>query len=603
MAILVSKRRLREIVSLSRQAYGEYKTQILALTGLGFVAGILEGVGITAVIPLFSFIIGGQGATGDWLSGQIRNFFELIHLNFSVKYLLIFIAALFLLKIPVMVWISHMRAKITTDYEDRTKNRIFAATVNASWQFLLRQKSGHLETILLVDAAQAASMLAEISTALMILSGFLIYFFVAVNVSLAVTLLTLGLGGAILVFSKPLFQRVRQTAMVRANLSKELAHHVSENIYGIKSLKASQGLPGVMRKSAAIFSAIKKQEIRLVLFKSISRAMMQPVAVIFILGLFAYSYKMGNVNVAMIGVVVFLIDRIFLYFQQLQGAIHTVNNAVPHLRSIVEYEQEALDNPEEAKQGSDSFAFRETLEFRGVSFGYSADRTVLQGVSFAVRKGETLGIIGPSGTGKTTIVDLILRLLQPQDGEILLDGKNISEIKLAEWRKNIGYVSQDMFLMNDTIASNIRFYDDSVSLADVADAARMADIYDFIDECPDKFDTVIGDRGLMLSAGQRQRIVIARVLARKPQILILDEATSALDAESESRIQKVIHNLRGKMTVVAIAHRLSTVMDSDRLVVLEDGRVAEEGDPRALLKDKDSYFFKVYNLREAEQIS
>jgi ABC-type multidrug transport system fused ATPase/permease subunit len=215
-----------------------------------------------------------------------------------------------------------------------------------------------------------------------------------------------------------------------------------------------------------------------------------------------------------------------------------------------------------------------------------------------VQKGEMIGIIGPSGAGKTTLVDILLRLLKPQNGIILADDVDIDSIDLDSWHKNVGYVSQDIFLLNDTIEANIKFYSNSVSQNDVIAASKMANIYDFIQELPNKFDTPTGERGVKLSGGQKQRIALARTLARKPSILILDEATSALDNESEKRIQEVIENLKGKMTVLVIAHRLGTVMNCDNLLVLDKGKIIEEGKPQELLKDKESYFFKMYNIRK-----
>ena len=209
-----------------------------------------------------------------------------------------------------------------------------------------------------------------------------------------------------------------------------------------------------------------------------------------------------------------------------------------------------------------------------------------------------VGLIGSSGAGKTTVADLLLRLFRPNSGKILLDGKDIEEINIKSWRKKIGYVSQDVFLLNDTIKNNIKFFDKSVSSEDIANAVEAASARDFIQKLPDGLNTIVGERGIKLSAGQRQRIALARVLARNPEILILDEATSALDNKSELLVQGAIENLKGKVTVLAIAHRLSTVMNSDRLLVLEKGRILEEGAPRQLLKDKDSHFYKMYNIRE-----
>ena len=259
------------------------------------------------------------------------------------------------------------------------------------------------------------------------------------------------------------------------------------------------------------------------------------------------------------------------------------------------YEDDALLNTE-TDEGKSPFNFEKTLQFKDVKFSYDGGKEVLRGLNFSVTRGESIGLVGPSGVGKTTVVDLVLRLFKPTEGEILVDSKNISEIKLSDWRNHIGYISQDIFLLNDTISNNIRFYDRGLSESAIAEAAKLAEISDFVKAQPKGMDTMVGERGTMLSVGQRQRIAIARVLARDPKILILDEATSALDNETEKEIQKVIEKLKGRVTTIMIAHRLSTVMQADKLLVLDDGKVKEEGSPEDLLKDDSSYFAKLYRV-------
>ena len=237
--------------------------------------------------------------------------------------------------------------------------------------------------------------------------------------------------------------------------------------------------------------------------------------------------------------------------------------------------------------------FNHKFELQHVAFAYGSSQLVLEDVNFAVSEGEMVGLVGASGVGKTTIVDLLLRLLKPQKGDLLLDGQSVEEISLKEWRINIGYVSQDIFLINDTILNNIKFYKDSLDMEDVVEAAQMANIYDFIKNLPQQFETIVGERGVRLSGGEKQRLV----LVRKPKILILDEATSALDNESEMLIQKSIEALRGKVTIIAIAHRLSTILDFDKVLVLDSGKIIEQGTPRELLKDVNSKFYKIYNLK------
>ena len=340
----------------------------------------------------------------------------------------------------------------------------------------------------------------------------------------------------------------------------------------------------------------KKFKIKIFLLKNITGSFLQPISLIFICAVFAFSFKMPGFQFAAMLAIIYLIQRIFQYIQQLQLNLHTMNESVPYLKNVLNYEEGAIINREK-NYGQFDFYFDKILEFKSIHFAYITEKEILSDVSFNIEKGEMVGLIGPSGAGKTTVVDLILRLFEPSAGQVLLDKKNITEIDLKKWREHIGYVSQDIFLINDTILNNIKFYNEMITYEDAVEAAKMSNIYDFIQECPDGFNTLIGERGIMLSAGQRQRIVIARELVRKPEILVLDEATSALDNEAEVQIQRVIEQLKGKMTILVIAHRLSTVINCDRLVVLDGGHIIEQGAPSELLKDDKTYFYKIYNIR------
>ena len=209
-----------------------------------------------------------------------------------------------------------------------------------------------------------------------------------------------------------------------------------------------------------------------------------------------------------------------------------------------------------------------------------------------------MGLIGPSGAGKTSVADLLLRLFRPNtEGDIFIDGKPIISISSESWRRNIGYVAQDVFLLNASIEDNIRFYRSNLSKEAIIEATKQANIHDFIIGLPEGFNTLTGDRGVMLSGGQRQRIALARALAGSPELLILDEATSALDSASEKLIQESIRALHGSVTVLIIAHRLSTIEHADRLLVLDHGNIVEQGTPQELLARSGSYFSKHHGGR------
>ena len=579
------------------RAYWGYKKQIVALTALGFLSSLLEGIGINVAIPIFSFLSGTNNKANDFISEIIKKFFGFFQINYSLKYLFIFVCFLLIFRVLVLLLSNYIKIKIAAVYEEKTRGELFKLTAEANWQYLLKQKLGYLETILVTNVKYGSLLLQYISDCLILLASLFVFFLVAINISWLITLITIALGGATFFVFKPFLYKTRSLSRKNEEINRQTSHHINENILGMKTIKVMSAGDKIIDKAKEYFKILRDLTIKTSFLSIATNALIQPIGLIFVFIIFAISYKTNAFNFAALAAIIYLVQRIFTYAQQLQSTLYAMTNAASYIDRMLEYKNEVIKN-KEIDSGADSFKFANSLEFKNISFCYNQEKQILNKVNFTVKKGEMVGLIGPSGAGKTTIVDIILRLFNLSDGEILLDGKNINEIDINEWRKNIGYVSQDIFLKNDTIANNIKFYNDSISDKEMKEAAKMANIYDFIQACPDKFATAIGERGLLLSAGQRQRIVIARILARRPKILILDEATSALDNESEVQIQEVIENLKNKVTVLLIAHRLSTVMNCDKLLVLQNGEIKEQGSPEELLKDEKSYFYKVSNIRK-----
>lgn len=240
---------------------------------------------------------------------------------------------------------------------------------------------------------------------------------------------------------------------------------------------------------------------------------------------------------------------------------------------------------------------RGDIEFKNVSFSYD-ETEVLKNVSFKVKAGETVAIMGETGSGKTTLANLIPRLYDPKKGEVLVDGVNVRFIKLETLRKNIGMAMQDVLLWSDTIEGNIAFGDSDMPDEDIKKFAQAADADEFIKEQSDGYDTIIGERGVGLSGGQKQRISLARALAIRPSILILDDTTSAVDLETEKTIRENLAALDFKCTKVIIAQRISSAKDADRIIILKDGVISETGTHEELLKNENGYYSEIYRLQQ-----
>lgn len=253
---------------------------------------------------------------------------------------------------------------------------------------------------------------------------------------------------------------------------------------------------------------------------------------------------------------------------------------------------EILDLPEE-KELSDGFlTVTETegnIRIENLSFSYGTRGATLKGISLEIKSGEKVAIVGPSGSGKTTLLKLLMKFYKSDSGDIFLDDQSIKDINTESYRNCFGYVPQEILLFSGTIAENIAWGSDGATAKDIFNAAREAQALDFISKLNDRFDTKVGERGASLSGGERQRIALARILLRKPKILVLDEATSSLDSLSEAAIMKTISSIGKNLTTVIVAHRLSTIRNCDKIFVLKDGTLVESGNHESLLSQNGTY--------------
>ncbi len=295
------------------------------------------------------------------------------------------------------------------------------------------------------------------------------------------------------------------------------------------------------------------------------------------IGLGGWLYIRGELTIGTVLAFLGYVGSLFSPVQGLSGVYQTLQRAsvsLDEIFAILDVQETLGDRPNARPVNS----VQGQVEFQNVHFTYDqSNRPVLGGIDLLVRPGETLAIVGPSGSGKTTMMALLMRFYDPNEGSIRLDGADLRDLKQSSLRRNIGVVLQDPLLFNDTVRNNIAYGRPEASMAEVVEAAKAANAHDFISRLPEGYETMLGERGSRLSVGERQRITVARALIKDPPIIVLDEATSSLDAETEAMLQEALERLMKGRTTFVIAHRLSTVVGADRIIVLKEGRIVESG--------------------------
>ncbi|MCM8762564.1 MAG: ABC transporter ATP-binding protein/permease [Candidatus Omnitrophica bacterium] len=588
---------VKEILKISKYAEIRWRYFVIGIVFM-ILNALLNGISIFSVVPLMDNIIAGKKVILPeklpvYVSARLEpmvNFLNALPPPSVLKYIIGFI----IISIGLKGLFSYLNRyyfnlfglNLLTDIRDRMYRKMATLSID----FFVYGKAGEITSRLIYDVNLLRQMFVSHLPGI-IFQGTLavVYLVIIFTVDWKMSLL------AMLIFP-PLLYPIYRTGRRLRKLGKKIQEShakignlIYEGVYGQQIIKAYNQEEEIIKRfsdeNKRIFRTVMACTKRIILIGPFTEIM----SVLGASGLLYYGANKVMAGSLSSGFLILFFVALFSIISPLKSVgvdyvnIKQDSSALPRIFSFLDTKISVLDTGKEVFSG-----LREGIEFQGVYFSYGR-KEVLQDITFYLKKGERIGIVGPTGVGKTSLIGPLLRFYEPEKGQILIDGKDIRSYKLETLREHIGFVPQEPILFNDTLKRNISL-SENPDMERVKKAADIAGIKDFIESLPDGYETIAGDRGMSFSGGQKQLISVARAIYRDPEIIILDEATASLDSHSEKTLQEAMERIMKSRTVFIIAHRLSTLRSVDRIIVLKEGRIVEEGSHNQLVEKKGEYY-------------
>lgn len=570
--------------------------------------GLMEGIGIYMLVPMLSLIgvfeMGSSGIHIPWLT-------ELLH-RFSENGQLLIVLLAFVFILSGQAWMQRLQTirntRIQQQFIRTLRLETYSALLRARWSFFLQKRKSdfnHILTTELARVSQGTSLVLQMAASLI---------FTAIQIGLAfwlsakLTTLVLVSGLLLFVLLRKFVRRAKQIGDQTSEFSQSYYYGITEHFNGIKDIKSNMLESSHIRWFDRICSQIERNVVQFSQLNTGTQLIHRVSAAIIIAAFIYLSLQVMSVPPANLLLIILIFSRLWPRFTAIQSNLEYISSMLPAFRIVRELKDQTEKNCEiresrkeigtPASQPIAPIDLVKSIVCEDVDYRYEgSDTYALKNVQAYIPAQGMTAIVGKSGAGKSTFVDLIMGLVKPESGRILIDGKPLTEEQLLNWRSSIGYVSQDPFLFHTSIRENLRLVDPDASEEQMWRALQFSSSASFVRKLPQGLDTIIGDRGIRLSGGERQRLVLARTMLRNPSVLVLDEATSALDSENEQQIHEALERLKGHVTIIVIAHRLSTIRTADRVIVLEEGRVIQEGGYQQLSMDSSGTFSKLLHMQ------
>ncbi|MBP1990380.1 ABC transporter ATP-binding protein [Paenibacillus eucommiae] len=575
---------MEHILYFSKKMHA-YAGKILYLNLFGMlIISFLDGMGILLLVPLLS--ISGILELNAGMSSFARMFSFLQELPQWLGLLLI-LGGYILLSVGQTVLqrnLSLRDVKIHTGFINHIRLEIYRAILQSNWEFFIKKRKTDLINALTDELGRVTGGTYTFLQLLASLAFTLLQVGIAFWLSAEMTLFVLGCGLVIALFSRTFIRKSEKLGNQTSELARSYIGGITDHFNGIKEIKSN-----MLEESRISWMQAWCQRMGIERYEQskirMNSQLYYKISFSLIIAGFIYlSVTLFQTQGQQLLMIILIFSRLWPRFTGIQSSLEQIAAAIPAFKSLVKLQDECKEAKEMkasnlAYKHVSPILMEENLECKDMYYRYNREEPAyaLEDINLQIRSKQMTAIIGQSGAGKSTLIDILMGLLEPENGQVLIDGVPLTSDNLLSLRKSISYVPQDPVLFNESIRENLMMIEPDATEEQLWEALHFAAAAEFVSRLPQGLDTLIGDRGVRLSGGERQRLVLARAILRKPSILVLDEATSALDTENETEIQKALDRLKGKITMIVIAHRLSTIKNADQVIVLERGKMIRKG--------------------------
>jgi subfamily B ATP-binding cassette protein MsbA len=575
-----------------------YPWAIPTIVILGVLSSFFEGLGISLFMPLLQSLsqTDSQTASSNFFVDILNRIFINISTNNRFIIIALCILASIVLKNCLVYSNTILFGWLNSRIGHRLRSGIFNQFLTVTYSFLEGHDSGKLINTLASETWRNGQALSTLVSLIITICTITVYVFILLLISWQLTLTVSFLMVLISLVIQLVTRSVKTLGEQAVEANSALGNRMWEGLAGMKVIRSFGRESYEQERFDVISKTVRKTFLKLDMLSGAVGPISEVLSAVLLLCILVIALLQDRSSLPTLLIFIFILYRLQPQVKQLDSARVGLIALTSSVQDVT-YFLDHSDKPYIRSGHIDFKTLEQGIYFESVNFSYNPlEKPALQNISMCIPKGKTTAIVGPSGAGKSTLIGLICRFYDLTSGEIYVDRSSLQELNLTDWRNQIAIVSQDVYMFSTTVLENIAYGRLDATEKEIIEAAKLANAHDFIMQLPEGYNTKVGDRGVRLSGGQRQRIALARAIVRNPQILILDEATNALDTISEHLIQEALNTLSQNRTVIVIAHRLSTIEQADQIIVLNEGRVVEQGHLQQLLEQK-GLFAQLYHLQ------